>query len=95
MSRPVRYTETLYSREWIQFRNAMELTLFQSTFLGGLLFAALGAIFALPNKPLSTMIRGFPRSRFAAKRKVYCEERGEHGLSNTGLLQSDSASSGF
>lgn len=66
MSRPVRYTETLYSREWIQFRNAMELTLFQSTFLGGLLFAALGVIFALPNKPLSTMIRGFPRSRFAA-----------------------------
>ena len=44
----------------------MELTLFQSTLYGGLLFAALGALFAIPNQSLSTMVRGFPRSRLAA-----------------------------
>ena len=44
----------------------MELTLFQSTLYGGLLIAALGALFAIPSKPLAAMVRGFPRSKMAA-----------------------------
>ncbi len=43
----------------------MELTLFQATLIGGILFAAVGAIFAVPSKPISTMVRGFPRSQLA------------------------------
>ncbi len=44
----------------------MELTLFQSTLLAGILIAALGALFAIPSSRISTIVRGFPRSRLAA-----------------------------
>ncbi len=44
----------------------MELTLFQSTIFAGLLFIAVGALFALPSKPVSMIVRGFPRSTLAA-----------------------------
>ncbi len=55
-----------YWPEWIQFSEYMELTLFQSTILAGLLFVAIGVLFAIPSKPITTMVKGFPRSSLAA-----------------------------
>ena len=44
----------------------MELTLFQSTLLAGLLFIALGALFVSTSKPVTILVKSFPRSRLAA-----------------------------
>ena len=44
----------------------MELNLFQSTLLAGLLLIALGALFASDSKRVTILVRSFPRSRLAA-----------------------------
>ena len=44
----------------------MELTLFQSTLLAGLLLIAVGALFASTSKRVSSLVKSFPRSRLAA-----------------------------
>ena len=44
----------------------MELNLFQSTLLAGLLLTALGALFASNSKRVTILLKSFPRSRLAA-----------------------------
>ena len=44
----------------------MELTLFQSTLLAGVLLIALGALFASTSKRVTSLVKSFPRSRLAA-----------------------------
>lgn len=44
----------------------MELTLFQSTLLAGLLLIGLGALFASTSKRVTILVKSFPRSRLAA-----------------------------
>jgi hypothetical protein len=57
---------TWYWPEWIRNKTIMELTLFKATLMAGILFAAVGALFAAPSKPIAAILRGFPRSRLAA-----------------------------